>query len=276
MANYKLKFTPNTKTGSTKVIVNASKLDLLSNSIKRNSIVEKPNIVPPPSNNETWAAGEFKALITKYPNWVGYYNTMDIREYAFNPNSTTYQSKAHGNNGYEGTWRSLTLRDWGDNQQFVSMYDSFLAKVTMDLGDGPQTLFSMVYRDSLSGTPKDTLFTLFIPKDTAWLQKYNGTYLPNTVKFKITINDFVVCSMFKVDSSNKIGRTYLTQQSEYKGTPVFEKGTLSINLPSPSYNTPSGDKMYSWTYGRQGPGTGKGNIKITMIDGSVYNMPIYG
>lgn len=274
MKNYKLKFTPNNRIGSTKVTINASKLNLLPNSVKKNSIVEKPNVGPPPSYNETWTAGEFKALITKHPNWVGYYNTMDIREYAFNPNSTTYQSKAHGNNGYEGTWRSLTLKNWGDNQQFVELADSYLAKITMDLGDGPQTFFSMVYKSS--GAPKDTLFTLFIPKDTAWLQKYNGTYLPNTVKFKITINDFVVCSMFKVDSSNKIGRTYLTQQSEYKGAPVFEKGTLSINLPSPSFDVPTGDRMYKWEYGRQGPGTGKGNIKITMKDGSVYNMPIYG
>lgn len=274
MKNYKLKFTPNTKIGSTKVTINASKLNLLSNSVKQNIIVKKPNVSSPPSYNETWGAGEFKALITKHPNWVGYYNTSDIREYAFNPNTTTYQSKAYGSNGYEGTWRSLTLKNWGDNQQFVELADSYLAKITMDLGDGQQTFFSMVYKKS--GAPEDTLFTLFIPKDTAWIQKYNGTYLPNTVKFKISISGFVVCSMFKVDSSNKVGRTYLTQQSEYKGVPVFEKGTLSINLPSPSFDAPTGDRMYRWVYGRQGPGTGNGNIKITMIDGSVYNMPIYG
>lgn len=276
MANYKLRFTSNTKVGSTKVTVNASKSNLLSNSVKRNVIVERPNIDPPPSNNETWAVGEFKSLISKYSTWIGYYNTQNIREYVFNPNSTSYQSRIRSSNGSDGSWSTSTLRDWGDNQQFVSMADSFLAKVTMDLGDGPQTLFSMVYRDSLYGTPKDTSFSLFIPKDTAWLQKYNGIYLPDIVKFKVSIQDIVMCSMFKVDSSSKIGRTYLTQQSEYKGIPVFEKGTLSINLPSPSYNTPTGDRMHRWSYGRLGPGTGKGNIKITMIDDSVYNMPIYG
>lgn len=276
MANYKLRFTSNTKVGSTKVTINASKSNLLSNSVKRNVIVERPNIDPPPSSNETWAAGEFKSLISKYSTWIGYYNTQNLREYVFNPNSTSYQGRIQYTDGSSGSWGTSTLRDWGDNQQFVSLADSFLAKVTMDLGDGPQTLFSMIYRDSMYGTPKDTLFTLFIPKDTAWLQKYNGIYLPNTAKFKISVNDVVMCSMFKVDSSIGIGRTHYAQQSEYKGIPVFEKGTLSINLPSPSYDTPSGDRMYKWTYGRQGPGTGKGNIKITMIDDSVYNMPIYG
>lgn len=285
MNNYKLRINASDKFGETNININATKEGLLPNSLTKKFIIESPfPIDPTPDidpvyNTEIWNTGEFKALVTKYPEWVGYYKTSDIRSYKFNANTATYTSTSW-NKDYtsESARGPFNVENWGDNQEFAKISDGYIGKITIDLqnGDGPQVFIAHCPINGLATGVQKQAYRLFIPKDSNWAQKNNGRYVPDIVKHYMGERHSLSSSMMKIDASKPIGRLYNLEQSEYSGTPVFERGSLNFTATVQEYSTDTNNSPWYWWWGQQGPSTGLGYIKMTMKDGTSYRMPIYG